>query len=325
MNAPTHLPTLIDALPGEPADAPHGLFTRARQVEFLHALADCGAVRNASARVGVSYRTVYRERRANAAFRRAWDAALLSARALSEDVLACRALDGVEEVVWFRGEEVGRRVRYDSRLLLAHLARLDKLTEDARTRAFADDYEGALERYAAGIDDPAPVCAECGDALPLAPSAEPTADPERGEGDQQGERDGEAAPHAPGERISLSPGLCDRCDSAARGAGQAPPEAPSLSPPPPAAVPHRCPACDDGCDHPDFVPCSAFCPCHDERVAAMYEAHPDGAPWPADFLEYDDAEVEGLQLWAFEAGVPEWWLIVDRTADGEWERRHPDD
>lgn len=299
MNAPTHLPTLMDALPDEPADAPQGLFTRARQVEFLHALAECGAVRNASARIGVSYRTVYRERRANAAFRRAWDAALLSARALSEDVLACRALDGVEEVVWFRGEEVGRRVRYDSRLLLAHLARLDKLTEDARTRAFADDYEGALERFAAGIDDPAPVCAGCGEALPLAPSAEPSADAAPGEGARQGERDGEASGHALAERVSFSPGLCDRCDSAAHGAGG-----------------RSRAARDEDAEDDLWDEESAY----EARIAAMDEAHPDDAPWPADFYDYDEMEIEEVQLRAFEAGAPRWWLVVeeDLEAPGGW-------
>ena len=62
---------------------PQAVFPRPRQVEFLHALAACGVARRASTHVGVSYRTAYRARRACAAFRRAWDAALLSARALS--------------------------------------------------------------------------------------------------------------------------------------------------------------------------------------------------------------------------------------------------
>ncbi|MGN6498024.1 MAG: hypothetical protein ACTHK5_11930 [Tsuneonella sp.] len=284
MNAPTHLPTLMDALPGEPADAPHGLFTRARQVEFLHALADCGAVRTASARIGVSYRTVYRERRANAAFRRAWDAALLSARALSEDVLAGRALDGVEEVVWFRGEEVGRRVRYDSRLLLAHLARLDKLTEDARTRAFADDSEGALARFAAGVDDPAPVCAECGDALPLA----------QADGGEAG--------------AAFSPGQCDRCD-----------RPPLAAPPQPAREPaprhdpddaQRCPDCGGRCGEPGVGAWHRDCDGYEMRIEAMYEAHPAEGPWPSSFPGQEEREVEAVQLAAFEAGVARWWLVL---------------
>jgi len=37
--------------------------------------------------------------------------------------------DGIEEEIWYRGEVVGTRRRYDNRLLLAHVARLDKLAE----------------------------------------------------------------------------------------------------------------------------------------------------------------------------------------------------
>lgn len=276
-------PTLaqhIAVLPNVPDETrPDAQFTRARQVEFLLALADCGAVRRASAATGISYRTVYRERRANRAFARAWNAALLSARALHEDVLACRAIDGVEEVVWFRGEEVGRRVRYDSRLLLAHLARLDRLTEDAAVSAFADDLEGALERFAAGIDDPAPLCPDCGEGLPMA------------------EGSGEAGAAA------FSPGLCDKCDSpsakaaaaeAARRAAEAP-----------------CRYCGGRCNDPDALLTMADCRFDEEaRIDAMCDAHPDDAPWPADFTGYDTEAVEVMQMFAFEAGVENWWLVV---------------
>ena len=153
MNAPAtfptpNLPALIDALPSDSTRPAQTEFTRARQVEFLSALATAGSARRAAKAAGVSHQTVYRMRRASPAFRRAGDAALLAARASAEDVLACRALDGVEEQVFYHGEVVATRRRYDSRLLLAHLARLDKLTEDAATRAFAEDFETALDRFA---------------------------------------------------------------------------------------------------------------------------------------------------------------------------------
>jgi hypothetical protein len=158
MNAPqtfpTHLPALIDALPADDTRAAQTEFTRARQVAFLSALAECGSARAAARGAGVSHQTVYRMRRACAVFRRAWDAALLAARVHAEDVLASRALDGVEEEVWYHGEVVATRRRYDSRLLLAHLARLDKLTENAPANAFAEDFEAALERFAEGSDTP---------------------------------------------------------------------------------------------------------------------------------------------------------------------------
>ena len=152
------LPALVEVLSAQgsaaSAKSSEGLFTRERQVEFLHALAACGAVRGAAGRAGVSHQTAYRARLASAVFARAWDAALLAARCHAEEVLSCRAIDGVEEEVMYHGEIVATRRRYDSRLLLAHLARLDRLTADARVEAFAGDFEAALERFGEGSDAP---------------------------------------------------------------------------------------------------------------------------------------------------------------------------
>ncbi|MGN3974003.1 hypothetical protein [Tsuneonella sp. SYSU-LHT278] len=280
----------IAALADDPADlAPHAVFTRERQVAFLHALAGSGAVRPSAAQAGISYRTAYRERRASPAFRRAWDAALLSARALHEDVLASRAIDGVEEEVWYHGEVVATRRRYDARLLLAHLARLDRLTEDARLRAFADDYEGALERFAAGIDDPAPVCAECGEALaPL-----------------------------PGERVDApadnsSPGLCDRCDKPPAAARRKKAAAPAIENP--------CPDCGGRCLDETAELTKRDCQWFGNRLLRFEDARPIGARWPHQFPGYDPDEVEAEQMWAFEEGVERWWLVVPGPDgdDGKW-------
>ncbi len=330
MNAPTTfgtgLPTLAEVLAplgpvpeaGVPASsptttAPDPVFTRERQVAFLHALAACGAVRRASAHVGVSYRTAYRERRASPAFRRAWDAALLAARALSEDVLACRALDGVEEKVFYHGEEIATRIRYDSRLLLAHIARLDKLTEDARTRAFADDYEGAMERFAAGIDDPAPVCADCGAPLPMVA------------GEDAGVVAGEGGSAGSGEGAFFTPGQCDRCDTAranAAASGPASGAAAAASPAPPA---NPCPDCGGHCLDPEARLTRADCMWYVHRVERMeaarpyrqrdpYElAHDLGAMWAGE-------EIEMLQVAAYEEGVARWWLVLpppEWLAEGE--------
>lgn len=149
-----YLPALIEALPEQPAASQDSAFGRQRQADFLHALAASGSVRGAAARARVSHQTAYRERLASPVFRRAWDAALLAARALAEEVLASRAIDGVEEEVLYHGEVVATRRRYDGRLLLAHLARLDRLTADDRVEAFAGDFEAALGRFGAGSDTP---------------------------------------------------------------------------------------------------------------------------------------------------------------------------
>ncbi|OYW44398.1 MAG: hypothetical protein B7Z08_05940 [Sphingomonadales bacterium 32-68-7] len=115
-------------LSGEGAHAQ--IFTSERQVRFLDHLANTGNARAASARAGVSHETVYRLRRREPRFAALWRAALVHARARVASELGDRALDGVLEEVWFRGELVGHRRRYDGRLLLAHMARLDRLAEE---------------------------------------------------------------------------------------------------------------------------------------------------------------------------------------------------
>lgn len=108
----------------------HDGWTPARRTKFLDHLAGRGNVRAACAHAGMSAEAAYRLRRREAAFARAWAAALGLAREAGGDELATRAIDGVEEDVWYRGELVGTRRKYDARLLLAHLARLDKLVEE---------------------------------------------------------------------------------------------------------------------------------------------------------------------------------------------------
>lgn len=153
-NLPTNLPVLIEALPSGDAGAAHNQFTRERQVVFLEALAVSGSVRSAARRAGVSHQTVYRAKRACMALRRCVDAALLCARDHAEEELRCRAVDGVEEEVLYHGEVVAVRRRYCSRLLLAHLGRLDKLAEREDVSALADGFDAALAAFAAGEELP---------------------------------------------------------------------------------------------------------------------------------------------------------------------------
>ncbi len=119
-------------------------WTAARRTQFLEALAQDGNVSAACAKVGLSREAAYRFKRRNALFARAWAAAQVQACALVGEVLGTRAIDGIEEQVWFRGEVVGTRRRYDTRLLLAHMARLDKLAEDPRAREDAERFDELL-------------------------------------------------------------------------------------------------------------------------------------------------------------------------------------
>ena len=132
-----------------PADLQPDL-PRALQAAFVRTLAQWGNVRAAAAQVGVSRAQLYRMRRASAEFRALWDAALVLARPQVEEVLADRALNGVQETVFYHGEEIATRTRYDSRLLLAHLARLDRMEMRGETHAVLRDFDGEVARLLAG-------------------------------------------------------------------------------------------------------------------------------------------------------------------------------
>ncbi|WP_017664136.1 hypothetical protein [Porphyrobacter sp. AAP82] len=120
------------------------------QAKFVEVLAQWGNVRAAAAQAGVSRAHCYRMRRASAEFRQLWDAALVLARPQVEEVLADRALNGQVETVFYHGEEIATRTRYDTRLLLAHLARLDKVEETYGVRAAVRDFEERVETLREG-------------------------------------------------------------------------------------------------------------------------------------------------------------------------------
>ena len=146
------LPALIGDLPEDSTRSAQRQFNAHAQGIFLTRLSLTGSVRSAAKSAGTSHQTVYRLRRSCTLFRRAWDAALLVAREQAEEVLAVRAIEGVAEEVWYHGEVVATRRRYDSRLLLAHLARLDRLAERADIAALAQDFDAVLARLEQGGD-----------------------------------------------------------------------------------------------------------------------------------------------------------------------------
>jgi hypothetical protein len=140
-------------------------WTRERMARFLDHLAEKGNVRAACKRVGLSREAAYRLRRRDPLFARGWAAALVKAQDACIEVLADRAIDGVEEPIYYRGELVGTRRKYDTRLLLAHIARLDKLAEDKAALADAGRFDELLARIA-GEELPAELDSEDG-VLPL--------------------------------------------------------------------------------------------------------------------------------------------------------------
>jgi hypothetical protein len=122
----------------------HDGWTPERKALFLEDLAARGNVRAACARVGLSREAAYRLRRREPLFARGWGAALQLARDSVAETYDDRAFDGIEEEVWHRGELVGTRRRNDTRLMLAHMARLDKLVEQQESIDDAERFDELL-------------------------------------------------------------------------------------------------------------------------------------------------------------------------------------
>lgn len=96
----------------------HDGWTPVRQDAFIKALAETANVEEACAAVGMSPRSAYNLRaRVDAeSFRQAWDAALDYAVDRLADAMMGRALHGVAVPVFYKGEQIGERRRYDERL-----------------------------------------------------------------------------------------------------------------------------------------------------------------------------------------------------------------
>lgn len=95
-------------------------WTDERQRAFIDALADTGSVKAACRRINMSQVSAYYLRRQPGAegFRAAWTAALDFGVQSLVDIAIERAREGVPVPVFYRGEQVGERRRYNDRLLM---------------------------------------------------------------------------------------------------------------------------------------------------------------------------------------------------------------
>ena len=136
----------------------HDGWHRELRVRFLEALAQTGNVQASAYFVQRSRQSAYDLKRRDPDFARAWLAALVLAREEAQDKLQERAIEGVEEEIFYHGEVVATRRRYDARLLLAHLARLDKIAAEIPAQRGAARFGDMLDAIAAG-EDTAPLIA----------------------------------------------------------------------------------------------------------------------------------------------------------------------
>ena len=127
--------TMLHASP-EPAPARmprHDGLTPERQEEFLETLAATGSISEAAAAIGISRTALYKLRANPAAsdFRARWAEALREATAVLAGEAFERALKGTSQPVWYKGNQIGERVRHDNRLLMFLLRAHDPETYGA--------------------------------------------------------------------------------------------------------------------------------------------------------------------------------------------------
>lgn len=125
------------------------------QRAFLEALAYSGSVMRAAAEVCKSARSAYnlRFRRDGAAFRMGWDAAILVSRYALHDMLMDRAINGQEESSSKQDDGSTLRGRFDNRLGMNLLGRLDRIAEaqamnsgrESQIQLIVQDFEGFLD------------------------------------------------------------------------------------------------------------------------------------------------------------------------------------
>ena len=150
---------------------------------FLYALAAGGSVENAARAAGMSRRSAYnlRNRAEGLAFRLAWDAAQDLARRPLGDALMSRAMHGVVEPVVRNGKVWGERRRFDNRLSMAMLTRLDRHARDRRKAGL--DVDLAAESFDDIVET---ACAERVKYIPC--EAKPALDGNRASCELNGEK-----------------------------------------------------------------------------------------------------------------------------------------
>ena len=138
----------------------HDGWTPDRQRHFLEAIAEGRTVEQACRHVDLTVSSAYalRKRAAGAAFALGWRAAQLHAREALQDRMWTRALDGYTETTTRPDGSVIARHKFDNRLAMAMLTRLDRLADDSdaagafgrAARIAAQDFDNFLDTLAEG-------------------------------------------------------------------------------------------------------------------------------------------------------------------------------
>lgn len=135
-------------------NATHKKRRRARwERAFLASLALTGNVSRAARDAGIDRTQPYRLREDDAAFAKAWDSALEEAADRMEEEALRRAVEGVEEPVYQKGEQIGAIRRYSDTLLIFLLngARPHKYKAVVRNEVTGADGKEVLVKVLRGV------------------------------------------------------------------------------------------------------------------------------------------------------------------------------
>ncbi len=155
-----HMPDMVEPLvPAQPETAftetrrlRHDGWTPEKKRLFLERVAECGVVAEGCHAAGLSARSAYNLRDRDPLFAAGWEAACVMARSRLADEAFSRSMNGVVERIYKDGTIVAERHRYDNRLTMAVLARLDARIDRAEEKRLPhlalvarwDDYLAAL-------------------------------------------------------------------------------------------------------------------------------------------------------------------------------------
>jgi hypothetical protein len=192
-----HMPALVDPLESHELETSfsetrrlrHDGWTPEKKRLFLERFAECGILVEACEAAGMSSRAAYNLRDRDPLFAAGLDAACVKARAPLADEAYSRARNGVVERIYRNGIVVAERHRYDNRLTMSVLARLDSRLDRAEEKG--SPHLALVARWDEYLEAVAEDRREDGLAL-LAPSEEaapPEPLPAAGPGTDSGDRE----------------------------------------------------------------------------------------------------------------------------------------
>ena len=133
-------------------------WTPERQRQFLVELADCGIVKEAAGRVGMSEKAAWelRRRADDTPFHSAWEGALEAGMRRLHSIAYERAVLGTPKPIFYRGEQIGEQRIYDNRLFLSLLGKAGQPFDTHRAIVVRNRWEDYLEAVEHGWRRPQP-------------------------------------------------------------------------------------------------------------------------------------------------------------------------